>query len=200
MSEYKLYYFPAKGRAEAIRILFAYKNIKYEDLRIGGEKWAEFKPKTPFGSMPVLEEGGRQLGGSIVILRYLGEKLGVAGANAWENAQIANISDFVNDFLTESLKLYLEKDETKKAELQKKMTEESVPKYLGKLNEIATNGYLFGNSFTWVDFQFYHMFEGMVTKHPEVTGKFPNLDKLKANVEAIENIAKWLKERPDSSF
>ena len=196
MSEYKLYYFNGKGRAEAARLLFAYKGIKYEDIRIAGEKWAEFKPQTPFGSMPVLEEGGKKLGGSLVVFRYLGEKLGVAGSNAWENAQIASISDFANDFMTENIKLHFEKDETKKAEMQKRMKEELVPKYLGKLNELATNGYLFGNSFTWVDFQFFNMFEGMV----EVKGLFPNLDKLKANVEANENIAKWLKERPETPF
>ena len=200
MSEYKLYYFNGKGRAEAARLLFAYKGIKYEDVRIPGEKWAEFKPQTPFGSMPVLEEGGKKLGGSLIVLRYLGEKLGVAGSNAWENAQIANISDFINDFMTEGIKLHFEKDETKKAEMQKRMKEELVPKYLGKLNELATNGYLFGNSFTWADLQLFHMFEGMVEKYPEVKGSFPNLDKLKANVEANENIAKWLKERPETPF
>ena len=200
MSEYKLYYFNGKGRAEAARLLFAYKGIKYEDVRIPGEKWAEFKPQTPFGSMPVLEEGGKKLGGSLIVLRYLGEKLGVAGSNAWENAQIASISDFINDFMTEGIKLHFEKDETKKAEMQKRMKEELVPKYLGKLNKLATNGYLFGNSFTWADFQLFHMFEGMVEKYPEVKGSFPNLDKLKANVEANENIAKWLKERPETPF
>ena len=73
-SEYKLYYFPFMGRAEPIRILFAYKGIKYEDIRIPQEKWPEFKPKTPFGTMPILEEDGKQLGGNQVILRYLAEK------------------------------------------------------------------------------------------------------------------------------
>ena len=200
MSEYKLYYFNGKGRAEAIRLVFAYKGIKYEDIRIQGEKWAEFKPETPFGSMPVLEEGGKKLGGSLIVLRYVGEKFGLAGSNAWENAQIANISDFTNDFLTEAIKLHFEKDETKKAELEKRMKEELVPKYLGKLNELATDGYLFGSSFTWVDFQLFSMFQDMAKKFPEVKGSFPNLDKLKANVEANENIAKWLKERPETPF
>lgn len=201
MAEYKLSYFPVRGRAEPIRLLFAYKEIKYEDVRVPGENWPKLKPNTPFGSMPVLEEGGKKLGGSIVILRYLGEKFCLAGSNAWENAWLANISDFMNDFLTEMLKLHFEKDENKKKELEEKMKTETGPKYLGKLNEMAKDtGYLCCDHLTWPDLQFYAMFEGLVKTKPGLAAAFPNLMKLKANVESNPGIAKWLAERPDTPF
>ena len=44
MSNYKLYYFNAKGRAEVTRWLFAIADVKYDDIRLTGEKWQEFKP------------------------------------------------------------------------------------------------------------------------------------------------------------
>ena len=44
MSNYKLYYFNVRGRAEVTRWLFALADVKYDDIRLAGEKWQEFKP------------------------------------------------------------------------------------------------------------------------------------------------------------
>ena len=44
MSTYKLTYFPVRGRAEVIRFVFAQAEVKYEDVRIKKEDWAELKP------------------------------------------------------------------------------------------------------------------------------------------------------------
>lgn len=55
MAEYKLYYFDFKGRAEVIRLVFALAGQKYEDIRFSKDKLDEYKDKTPFGQVPVLE-------------------------------------------------------------------------------------------------------------------------------------------------
>ena len=44
MPSYKVIYFPSRGRAEPIRMCFAAAGVEFEDVRIAGEKWAEFKP------------------------------------------------------------------------------------------------------------------------------------------------------------
>ena len=44
MSTYKLTYFPVRARAEVIRFVFAQAEVKYEDVRIKKEDWAELKP------------------------------------------------------------------------------------------------------------------------------------------------------------
>ena len=43
MSNYKLYYFNARSRAETSRMLFALADQPYEDVRIKLEDWSEFK-------------------------------------------------------------------------------------------------------------------------------------------------------------
>ena len=80
-----------------------------------------------------------------MILHYLAEKaeFNVAGSNKWENAWLANIADFVNDFTIEIIKVVFEKDEEKKKELDANFVAEVVRKYLGKLKEMAKDtGYL----------------------------------------------------------
>ena len=203
MPSYKLYYFQGKGVAEPIRLLFAYKSIQYEDVRIPGEKWLETKPNTPFGVVPVLEEDGKKLGGSVVILRYLAEKpeFNVAGSNAWDNAWLANIGDFIKDLNTERAKAKYEKDEKRKEELEKKFGEEVIPKYLGKINEMTMdNGYLCCGKLTWVDLLLYQQLEFLIEKRPDILKDYPGLAKAKANVEGDANIAKWLAERPQSQW
>ena len=203
MASYKLYYFPIRGRGEPIRLLFTYKGIQYEDIRVTGEEWSKTQVNMPFGTMPVLEEDGKQLGSSNVILRYLAEKpeFNVAGSNAWENAWLANIGDFIKDFHSELIKLYWENDEEKKKELQKKFAEEIVPKYLGKLNEMSKDtGYLCYGKLTWPDLFIFNLLEGMGQHKPEIVANFPGLVKLKANVENEPNIAKWLAERPKTDI
>ncbi|XP_072016299.1 S-crystallin SL11-like [Amphiura filiformis] len=44
MPNYKLIYFPGRGRAEFTRLLFAQAGVQYEDHRIEGANWPTLKP------------------------------------------------------------------------------------------------------------------------------------------------------------
>ena len=54
------------------------------------------------------------MGGSIVIARYLGEEFGLAGSNAFENAEIAAIADWISEYFTELVRQYLGKMKQRK--------------------------------------------------------------------------------------
>lgn len=43
MPEYKIQYFNLKALAEPLRLLLAYKNISFEDVRIEREQWPSIK-------------------------------------------------------------------------------------------------------------------------------------------------------------
>lgn len=51
---YKLIYFNSKGRAEFIRYIFAYSEVKFEDFRFEVNDWSRFVPYTDFNNVPVL--------------------------------------------------------------------------------------------------------------------------------------------------
>ncbi len=48
MPKYVLHYFDGRGRAELLRILFAYGNIEYTERRINFANWPEVKPSRLF--------------------------------------------------------------------------------------------------------------------------------------------------------
>lgn len=50
------------------------------------------------GQMPVLEVDGKKIHQSISISRFLGNKVGLAGSNAFENSQIDSVVVSINDF------------------------------------------------------------------------------------------------------
>ncbi|KAI1709036.1 putative glutathione S-transferase 8 [Ditylenchus destructor] len=55
MVKYELHYFATRALGEAIRLLFAYTNTPYEDIRFTPEQWPDRKPTYKFGRLPVLK-------------------------------------------------------------------------------------------------------------------------------------------------
>ena len=198
MSQYKLTYFNIRGRAELIRLILTQAGVQYEDKRITKEEWGELKPKTPYGCVPILEVEGKTLSGSLEIARFVAERHGLAGSNDLENAEIAGIMDCIRDFVLAFVKFVFEKDETRKAELKKKFDEEDTPRYLSLLEKrVTAQGWLYGSKVTYVDLAFFNVSDRVPA---EVLAKYPGLKSVKDKVEALPNIAKWLKERPVTDF
>ena len=205
MPTYKLYYFQGRGMAELIRWIFIQAGVPYEDIRLSKEKWAEFKPKTPYGTMPVLEIDGKPYAGSGPIVHYVAEQHGLAGSNALENLEIDTIYDVTQDLMMRMMILHLEKDDARKAELKKELDETHFPRYLGILNKLITDngsadGWIYGNKVTYVDLRIAYSMDYVLKMSPNALEAYPAIAKLKAAVEALPNIAKWLKERPESDF
>ncbi|GMT14030.1 hypothetical protein PFISCL1PPCAC_5327, partial [Pristionchus fissidentatus] len=87
---------------QVIRQLLSLAEVEFEDIRITHEQWPEFKPKTPFGQMPLLEVDGTQIPQSFAICRYIASQHGLAGKTpfeaAWVDALADQYKDFNNDF------------------------------------------------------------------------------------------------------
>ncbi len=207
MPAYKLIYFNAKARAETIRYIFAQAGVAYEDKRLAGgstgEEFAQLKPTTKYGALPLLEVDGKQLAGSGPIARFVAERFGLAGSSDFENADIASIHDVIGDLAQQVMKVVFEKDETRKADLKKALQETHLPRYLGVLEKRASaspEGWLWGTKLTWPDFHFYLLLGHLEQLVPDALKSYPALTKLKTSVETLPNIAKWIKERPQTAF
>ena len=165
------------------------------------EGWAQLKPNTPTGMLPLLEVDGKQIAGSSVIARFLAERFGLAGSNDLETAEIAGIIDVVHDCMLKVTPLFYMTDEETKAQMVKKLREEDVPKYWGVVERYfkknnSADGWIYGDKPTSGDFGIYCSLEFVMKFVPDFLENHPGVAKMKASVEALPRIAKWLKERP----
>lgn len=209
MPTYKLMYFDARGRAEVARLLFAQAGVEYEDCRLSGEEFGAIKgdtAKLPLGQLPVLiEDGGRSIPQSATIARHLARVFGLYGKDETETTRIDVVCDCVDDLFTKIVKFYFEKDETKKAEMQKEFAEKgSVAILTAMCNGLQKNsegkGYCVGTTMTLADIAVFNL-TGMLCKEmPAFADKYPTLKEFDARMRAEPKIAAWLAKRPETPF
>ncbi len=108
MSSYELLYFPARGRAEQIRLLFALLDIPLRENPAAN--WPELKPNTPFGRLPVLTErdddGGEfVLAESGAVMRHIARRHAMYGSSEQHHAQADALFDYVADERTKYISI-----------------------------------------------------------------------------------------------
>ena len=128
MSDIKLTYFPAKGRAEISRLILSYSGVKFTDERLSPEQFGAIKSSLPWGQIPVMNYKGQLMCQSLSIARwvhgccyglwisfvwsrFLAAEFGLAGKNNLESAQANEIVDAVSDLQNAMVKVVFGKDE-----------------------------------------------------------------------------------------
>jgi len=201
MAKIKLTYFNAKGRAETIRLILAQAGVEYEDYRIARDQWPTVKKETPMGQVPILEYDGDVFCQSTTIARFLARKYNLAGKNDIAAAEADQAVDALNDIFSHFVAWRKESDETKKNEMMKVLTEETIPAWLQMMEKYLTSKggkYLAGDELTWADLAFFN-FASMILmdKMPQVKlSEYKNIDGLVQKVGDLPKIKKWINDRP----
>ncbi|CAI2379041.1 unnamed protein product [Moneuplotes crassus] len=157
----KFYYFDVYGRGEPVRLLLTHAKAEWEDVRVTGPTWQEFKAdkdKCKYGQIPVLERDGKYYSQSLAILRY------VSGLHGYypEDLELRFQADELTDLIAEDFamtiikKVFFVKDEEEKKQEWNKLLEEHFPKHFGFLEEQlkgnSSHEFLIGDSYTMPDF------------------------------------------------
>ncbi|XP_073252278.1 probable glutathione S-transferase 5 [Porites lutea] len=212
MSGYKLFYFPVRAAGEKCRLAFAAAKIDYEDIRLEGEEWAKEKAsgRPPLGQMPfIVTPEGKILAQSSTIMKYICKKGGLCPANSFDEATADMISDGVVDLVLQFVKIYYEKDETKKEELKKEFYGTTLPPRLEKYEALLKNrdegkGFFLGEKLSYADITFFDFFNNFQSKGKEdVPGeleKFPLLVEHYKRVLNVPEINEWVKKRPVTEY
>lgn len=203
MPAVKLTYFNLRARGEPARLILAQGGVVYEDHRITSPfediaPWLVHKPSTPYGQLPVLCVDGVEIAQSMTIARYCATLAGLEGKTALECAQMDEVVDALSDATEKQYTAFLfEKDEAKKAELQKAFSETLLPVLLTALEKrcVERGGeYMAGGHLSWADVLVYYF----CTELPDKTAvdAAPKVAALVAKVGDLPNIKKWVAARP----
>ena len=100
----KVTYFPARGRAEIIRLALTYAGVEYEEVSINPESFAALKEtgKLLYGQVPFYEDDDIALVQSVAIARYIANKhnfVGDARQAAYSDVLIDSWNDLVNKLI-----------------------------------------------------------------------------------------------------
>ncbi|XP_004590684.1 hematopoietic prostaglandin D synthase [Ochotona princeps] len=199
MPNYKLTYFNMRGRAEIIRYIFAYLDIKYEDRRIELTDWPEIKSCIPFHKIPILEVDGVVLHQSLAIARYLAKNTDLAGKTEMEQCQVDAIVDTLDDFM--SLFPWAEKNQDRKTQVFQELLTGEAPHLLQDLDTyLGEKEWFIGNSVTWADFYWDICSTTLLLLKPDLLDIHPRLETLRKRVQALPSIANWIQQRPQTRF
>ncbi|VDO61970.1 unnamed protein product [Heligmosomoides polygyrus] len=186
--------------------LFALADIPYEDIRITKEQWPEWKPKMPFGQMPVLEVDGQMIPQSLAIARYVARKYGYAGKTPHEEAIVDALADQYKDFYAQIKEYYYPAMGFAEGDVNAARENILIPardRYLGYMTEFlkkSSSGYLAGNELTYADLILAEHVFTMLTLEPDYIKDFPEIEEHYKKVTAIPSLKIWMLNRPESKF
>lgn len=206
---YKLTYFPGRGGGEICRLTLSAAGIEFEDERISGEEWQKRKPGMPMKSLPVLTvktgDEEKVYCQSSAIAKFFAREHGLLGSNKEQNFLVEEVYDSVMDTQRELFKFFFEKDETKKAEAKKTITDVVIPKLHDYINlrtkQYGQGGYIIGSQLSLADITLFNMVDGVTLRGESEFWK--GCDSLQKHYDLVKSnpkIAAWLAKRPKSEF
>ena len=198
----KLVYFKMRALAEAPQLLLNYCEINYEYIMSWDhfdDEWSNVKPKLAFKQLPMMEvEDGTQICQSIAILQYI-ENLGglkisdpLKAAEAMavlQSAQelFAPLNPTVNFAVGQDFK---NKRDSMRINLESRFSD--LARYLDK----HEGRYFIDDTPRAAEFACFHHLDLSRELDPEILEKFPRLIKFVKDIEDIDIVSKYLKNRP----
>lgn len=191
-SKPKLTYFNLQGRGEQVRILFAFAGVEFEDNRVEFKDWPSIKGSTPFGSMPVLEDGDFVLAQGPAIVQYVAQKYNIWPSDPKLSALSLSLILAVEDARIIAGPLGFIKDEEEKKKKLKEVVEKLTSQWQKSFSKILGDKKFFtGDSISAADLVFYETASGLAKriglKYEEnlqgLLDRVANHDKIKSHYE-----------------
>jgi glutathione S-transferase len=166
MTKPRLTYFDAPvSRGEECRLALHLAKVDFEDVRLKREEWAALKPKTPYGTVPILElEGKPILAHSNAILVYVGRSYGLHPKDAFEAAMHEAVLEYAEELrhhVGPSLRM---SDPVEKKKVREALATTYLPGWAAHVERQIVKGPFFGgDQLNVVDIKLYSIVRWFVT-------------------------------------
>lgn len=197
----KLIYFDVPGRAEPMRLALFIGGVEFVDQRITSEEMGALKEDgtLPFNQVPVLEVDGEVIAQTLGILHYCGRLGGVYPQDALIALRCDEAVLTLDDIISKVYPAMFEKDEAKKAEMVKKLTDETLPFWLGRLEaRLVSHGkeYAVDDNITIADLYMYNFAKfitgGLLSGIPSTTlDGYPKLKGIFTKISEHPRVKEW---------
>ena len=198
----KLVYFKMRALAEAPQLLLNYCKINYEYIMSWDhfdDEWSNVKPKLAFKQLPMMEvEDGTQICQSTAILQYIENLGGLKISNPVKAAEATAVLQSAQELfapLNPTVNFAVGQDFNNKRDSMRVNLESrfsDLARYLDKYEGM----YFIDDTPRAAEFACFHHLDLSRNLDPEILNKFPRLIKFVNDIEAIDSVSKYLKNRP----
>ena len=199
----KLVYFKMRALAEAPQLLLNYCKINYEYIMSWDhfdDEWSNVKPKLAFKQLPMMEvEDGTQICQSIAILQYIENLGGLKISNPVKAAEATAVLQSAQELfapLNPTVNFAVGQDFNNKRDSMRVNLESrfsDLARYLDKYE----GRYFIDDTPRAAEFACFHHLDLSRELDPEILKKFPRLIKFVKDIEDIDTVSKYLKNRPE---
>ena len=198
----KLVYFKMRALAEAPQLLLNYCKINYEYIMSWDhfdDEWSNVKPKLVFKQLPMMEvEDGTQICQSIAVLQYIENLGGLKISNPVKAAEATAVLQSAQELfapLNPTVNFAVGQDFNNKRDSMRVNLESrfsDLARYLDKYE----GTYFIDDTPRAAEFACFHHLDLSRNLDPEILNKFPRLIKFVNDIEAIDSVSTYLKNRP----
>ena len=199
----KIVYFKMRALAEAPQLLLNYCKINYEYIMSWDhfdDEWSNVKPKLAFKQLPMMEvEDGTQICQSIAILQYIENLGGLKISNPVKAAEATAVLQSAQELfapLNPTVNFAVSQDFNNKRDSMRVNLESrfsDLARYLDK----HEGRYFIDDTPRAAEFACFHHLDLSRELDPEILKKFPRLIKFVKDIEDIDTVSKYLKNRPE---
>ena len=200
MTKPKLVYFDAAvSRGEECRLALYLAGVDFDDVRVSHAEWADLKPKTAYGSLPILEMPGfPPLAQTNAILVFIGRQYGLHPKDAFHAAHHEAMMSHVEDLRSHVGPTLRISDEAEKKKARANLSESYLPSWASNAErQIDETGPFFGGAaLQVVDLKLHRavhwITSGIIDDIPTtVFSDFPRLNRIFAEVRDHGKIKAW---------
>lgn len=195
-----LTYFDFDGsRGLECRLALSAAGVPFEDVRLNRAQWAELKPSTPYGALPILTVDGRVLAQSTAILNFIGRSHGMQPTDPWTAARHDAVMQSVEDLRQKVPGGRDTPDEEKKTQ-REAFAQGWLSQWANTLSDQIAGPFLEGDTLNVADIKLYVILRAYLTggyDHiPAATfDAWPKIGALYAAVDAHPGVRKHLSSR-----